>query len=168
MRTEGQVKQKLKQAQYRHLKRELRRKFGSGGSWPPEEVEKSKAVLRQFFSTATIPEVAQNYPDVAALMWVLGDQSDQDLLPYEQALVGRMGGVLLWADSEEGADVAREMIDKIVEAATREQEPSDPMNLQDDKGRTLMESGVTVVPVLTPDWPSPPRIKKSWWQRLFG
>ena len=74
---------------------------------------------------------------------------------------------MLWADSDEDADLARSMIDKIVDAATREPDPPEPMTLQTEEGRTLIESGTRVVPVLVDETALEP-VKKSWWQRLFA
>jgi hypothetical protein len=170
VKSEGEIRRKIKQAQFRHVKRVLRGQFPTGGIWPKDEVDRIKGEYREFFSSSPLHVIAKDFPDVAALMWALGGPPDQPVVvkPSDEWLVGRMGGVMLWASSKEEADVARAMIDKIVDAATREQEPSEPMNLQDDKGRTLMESGVTVVPVLTPELPVLPPVKRSWWQRLFA
>jgi hypothetical protein len=99
-------------------------------------------------------------------MWVLQEQPDQPLV-VNGSLVGRMGGVMLWADSDEDADLARSMIDKIVDAATRDPDPPEPMTLQTEDGRTLAESSTSVVPVPVGETDLEP-VKKSWWQRLFG
>lgn len=163
----GEIRRKIQQAQYRHVKRVLCSRFPPGEDWPKGEVARIKAEYRDFFSKSPIHVIAKDFPDVAALMWALGDQPDQPLV-VNGSLVGRMGGVMLWADSDEDADLARSMIDKIVDAATREPDPSEPMGLQTEDGGPLMESGVTVVPVLTPELPVLPPIKKSWWQRLFA
>jgi len=144
MKTEGETRRKLQQAQYRHVKKILRARFRhlGKGEWPSKEVESIKSDYREFFSVSPVHVIAQQFPDVAALMWVLDYQPDQPLMP-NGSLVGRMGGVTLWADSEEEAEQARSMIDKIVEAATSEPE----------------------LPVLSQELPP---VKKSWWQRLFG
>jgi len=140
MRDVGTIRQKLKQAQYRHLKRALCERFKSGEEWPKDEVAATKAEYRVFFSTSSIPLIAKDYPDVAALMWVLEDQPDEPLA-INGTLVGRIGGVMLWADTGDDADHARGLIDRIVEAATNA-----PTDLS-----------------------GPVRVEKSWWQRwLFG
>jgi len=139
MRSEGEIRQKVKQAQYRHVKRILCSRFPPGEDWPKDEVDKIKAEYRDFFSTSPIHVIAKDYPDVAALMWVLQEQPDQPLV-VNGSLVGRMGGVMLWADTDDDASRARTMIDRVVDAATREPE--------------------------APQLPVP--VKRSWWQRLFG
>jgi hypothetical protein len=166
VKSEGEIRRKIKQAQFRHVKRVLCSRFPTGEVWPKDEVDRIKGKYREFFSSSPVHVIAKDFPDVAALMWALGEQPNQPVVvtPPDGWLVGRMGGVMLWADSEEEANVARDLIDKIVEAATREPEPSEPMTPQEGKGRTLVKSGVTVVPVLTPEMPL---VKKSWWQRLF-
>jgi hypothetical protein len=117
MRDMGAIRQKLKQAQYRHLKRVLCERFPSNEEWPREEVEKIKSEHRTFFATASLAAIARDFPDVAALMWVLEDQPDQPLV-INGTLVGRIGGVMIWADTNEDADHARCLIDRIVDAAT--------------------------------------------------
>ena len=146
MRSEGSIRQKLKQAQYRHVKRVLSERFPPGEDWPREEVESIKSEYREFFSNSPVHIVAKDFPDVAALMWVLEDQPDNDLV-VRGSLVGKMGGVLLWADSEEEARLARSMIDRIVEEAT--------------KPPAMVEPEVVEPTEIAP-------VKKSWWQRLFG
>ena len=148
MKSEGEIRRKIKQAQFRHVKRVLCGRFPPGEDWPKDEVSRIKGEYRDFFSNSPLHIIAKDFPDVAALMWALGEQPDQPLV-VNGSLVGRMGGVMLWADSDEDADLARSMIDKIVDAATRESDPP--------------EIGTSVA-VITPETP----IKKSWWQRLFG
>ena len=160
----GEIRRKIQQAQYRHVKRVLCSRFPPNEDWPEAEVGRIKSEYRDFFATSPLHIIAKDFPDVAALMWALGEQPDQPLV-VNGSLVGRMGGVMLWADSDEGADVARAMIDKIVGAATREPEPVTPHT---GDGRTLIESGSRVTPCLTPELPVLPPIKKSWWQRLFA
>jgi hypothetical protein len=137
MKDDSEIRQKLKQAQYRHVKRILRGKFPRGVDWPKDEVEDIKDEYRAFFQEAQLHEIARDFPDVAALMWVLEEQPDQALV-VNGTLVGSMGGVMLWADSDEDADAARGMIDQIVDLVAHE-------------------------PQLTTDHP-----QKSWWRRLFG
>jgi len=139
MKSEGEIRQKIKQAQYRHVKRILCSRFPPGEDWPKDEVDKIKAEYRDFFASSPIHVIAKDYPDVAALMWVLQEQPDQPLV-VNGSLVGRMGGVMIWADTDEDATRARTMIDRVVDAATREPE--------------------------APQLPVP--VKRSWWQRLFG
>lgn len=166
MRSESEIRQKLKQACFRHVKRDLRESFPAGDDWPREDVEAIKSEFRRFIATAPIHEIARRYPDVAALMWVLGEQPDQPLAA-NGSLVGRMGGIMLWADSEDDADVARSMIDKIVDAATRDPNPPEPMTLQAKEDRTSIEIDTSVVPVVVDERALEP-VKRSWWQRLFG
>lgn len=137
MKDDSEIRQKLKQAQYRHVKRILRGKFPRGVDWPKDEVEGIKDEYRAFFQEAPLHEIARDFPDVAALMWVLEDQPDQALV-VNGTLVGSMGGVMLWADSGDEADTARGMIDQIVGGLV----PSEPQT--------------------TTEHP-----QKSWWRRLF-
>lgn len=119
MRDASDVRQKLKQAQFRHVKRVLRRQFAaipSGGEWPREEVEKTKAEYREFFATRAIHEIAREFPDVAALLWVLEDRPDEPLA-VNGTLVGSMGGILLWADTDEDAHNARDLIERLAAEA---------------------------------------------------
>ncbi len=164
MKSDSEIRRKIKQAQFRHVKRVLRSRFPPGEKWPKDGVEEVKAEYRDFFSNSPLHIIAKDFPDVAALMWVLGEQPGQPLV-VNGSLVGRMGGVMLWADSDEDADLARSMIDKVVDAATRESDPPESMT---PHRRTLVESGTRVVPVLTPELPVLPPVKKSWWQRLFA
>ncbi len=147
MKTEGDIRRKIKQAQYRHVKRVLCSRFPPNEEWPKEVVSEIKAEYRDFFSKSPLHVIAKEYPDVAALMWVLGDHPDQPLA-VNGSLVGRMGGVMLWADSDEDAEIARGLIDRVIEVAARGSEPVIPPT----------EDGIV---------PLPP-IKRSWWQRLFG
>ena len=165
MKSDSEIRRKIKQAQFRHVKRVLRSRFPPGEKWPKDGVEEVKAEYRDFFSNSPLHIIAKDFPDVAALMWALGDQPDQPLV-VNGSLVGRMGGVMLWADSDEDADLARSMIDKIVDAATREPDPSEPKTLQIN-GTQLHRSGTLVVPVLVGEADLEP-VKKSWWQRLFA
>ena len=98
MRDRSEIRQKIKQAQFRHTKRELVARFGKG-EWPAEEVTSFKKGKRDFFAHASIPEIAKDYPDVAALLWALGERGVEEGLMAEATLVGRMGGVFLWADT---------------------------------------------------------------------
>ncbi len=116
MRSQGEIRHKLKQAQFRHLKRELLKRLPAGEDWNPEEVTQIKSETRAFFSTAPIHEIAQKYPDVAALLWVLGEQRDEPLV-VNGSLVGSMDGVMLWADDEEQAVHARRLLDALAEEA---------------------------------------------------
>ena len=125
MRDASEIRQKLKQAQYRHVKRILRGKFPRGEDWPKREVEEIKDEYRDFFQDAPLHEIARDFPDVAALMWVLEDQPDQ-ALAVNGTLVGSMGGVMLWADTDDDADRARAMIDKIVDTAVQSSEDDPP------------------------------------------
>jgi len=138
MKDPSEIRQKLKQAQYRHVKRILRGRFPQGADWPRGEVDEIKDEYRAFFQEAPLHEIARDFPDVAALMWVLEDQPDQALV-VNGTLVGSMGGVMLWADSGDEADTAREMIDQIIGDLV-------PRDSQ-----------------LATDHP-----QKSWWRRLFG
>ncbi len=121
MRDASEIRQKLKQAQYRHVKRILRQRFPRGEDWPKAEVEEIKDEYRTFFQDAALHEIARDFPDLAALMWVLEEQPDQALV-VNGTLVGSMGGVMLWADSDDEADQARVMIDKIVSTAVQTSE----------------------------------------------
>ena len=141
MRDLGEIRQKIKQAQYRHVKRILCGRFPPNEEWPKAEVEKIKAEYREFFASSPIHVIAKDFPDVPALMWVIQEQPDQPLA-VNGTLVGRMGGVMLWADTDDDATHARQLIDRVIDAATRDSEP-------------------------TLQLPAP--VKKTWWQKwLFG
>lgn len=116
MKSAGEIRQKIKQLQYRHVKRALCEKFPSGEDWPKDEVDDMKSQFREFFNNSPVQVISRDYPDVAALMWALEEQPDCTLM-VDSTLVGRMGGVLIWADDGEDASVARSLIDRIVEAA---------------------------------------------------
>lgn len=137
MRDPSEIRQKLKQAQYRHVKRILREQFSSNGEWPKKEVARIKQEYKEFFLNSPLHEIARDFPDVAALMWVLDQRPDEPLAP-NGSMVGAMGGVLLWADTNEDADYARELIERVMEQALH-----------------------------TPP-PTPDPVKKSWWERIFG
>ena len=92
-------------------------------------------------------------PDVAEKLRTLRQQADpvsearqEDLVPGG-TVVGKMGGVLLWADTPEEADRAREMIDLLADAI----KPSDEgeMDLSDNGAGVLTGT------------------RQSWWQRIF-
>tara|TARA_B100001939_G_scaffold316628_1_gene302680 strand:- start:602 stop:988 length:387 start_codon:yes stop_codon:yes gene_type:complete len=117
MRSEGDVKQKLKQAQYRHLKKALRKYFPSNEEWDRAAVQQVKAEFKELLATAPLHKIAKEFPDVAALMWVL-EQQEEELVPGA-TLVGSLGGVFLWADTPEQATKAREILDRL---ATQEPE----------------------------------------------
>ena len=109
MRTAGEIKQKLKQAKFRHVKRLILERFGKESA-DREEIELLK---RQVYAIFDSPPhiVAREFPDVAALMWVLdGDSSD---FVADSTLVGTLDGVMLWADSEGEATHARELLDAL-------------------------------------------------------
>lgn len=84
-----------------------------------QEVAKVKEDFREFVDSGDLPAIASKFPDVAALLWVLGDPEDEREAFPENCLVGKMGGVPLWAASEEEAKIARELIGRVVEEATR-------------------------------------------------
>jgi|TARA_R110000824_G_scaffold48399_25_gene136756 hypothetical protein len=121
MRSEGEVRHKLKQVQYRHLKRALRKFFPSNEEWDREAVQKVKTQFKELLATSTIHEIAKDFPDVAALMWVLNESGEsEDTLVAGASLVGSLGGVFLWADTPEQATKVREILDSF---AAQETEP---------------------------------------------
>jgi len=145
VRSASAIHHKIRQAQYRHVKRALRARFPRGEDWDKGEVAQVKAEFREFFGKAPLHEIARDCPDVAALLWVSG--SRQENLVPGGTLVGKMGGVLLWADTPEGADRAREMIDLLADASKS----------SDEEDASLPDNGAGV--------PTAPR--QSWWQRIF-
>lgn len=178
MRDEGEIRQKLKQAQFRHLKRVLRSRFASKEDWPKDEVAEIKSEVKEFFQTAPLHEIAAKYPDVAALLWVLDARDSNPLVPGG-TLVGRMDGVVLWADTESEADHARSAIDQLVASVSSVPPVSGPP--PSDRDTTDPD------PDPDPDWDDPPEFfavptedldhqppsqekgcKLSWWQRWFG
>ena len=117
MKGVGEIRQKLKQAQYRHLKRILRKRLPADEDWDRVIVQEIKTELREFFTTAPLHEIAQRFPDVAALLWVLAERDSEDLVP-DGTLVGSLDGVFLWADTAEKADRARDVLDTLAEKTT--------------------------------------------------
>ena len=69
MKSESAISHKIRQVQYRHVKRELRSRFPKGETWDKDEVDQVKAEFREFFAQAPLHEIAREYPDVAALLW---------------------------------------------------------------------------------------------------
>lgn len=126
MKTDGEIRQKIKQAQFRHIKRILRESMPEGEVWPRSEVENIKNHYKEFFSSAPVHVIAKDFPDVAALMWVLGDHPDCCLV-VGGSLVGSLGGVFLWADSDQEGEVARSIIDNFVSSlvSSRQTPPSE-------------------------------------------
>ena len=113
MRSEGDVKQKLKQVQYRHLKKVLRKLFPPDEEWDRSKVQEVKAEFKTAIATAPLHEIAKDFPDVAALMWVLDAETAQEDLVPGSTLVGSLAGVFLWADTPEQATKARDILDKL-------------------------------------------------------
>jgi hypothetical protein len=162
MKTEGQIKQKLKQAQFRHVKRLLRKRFPPGsGPWPEEEVRALKGEYREFFSTAPLPEIAQDFPDVAALLWILNGRPDEPLVP-NGSLVGSLGGVMLWADGEAEAVTARALLDRVFEELLKPR----------IKPNTLVVGGPDSsfeLPLSNGALPAQGQpVAQSWWKRWFS
>jgi len=136
MKPEGQVRHKLVQVRFRHLKREIRgglsrrpqncvhngivnspsgplgvclKGSDSPVSWegsPCDErlggdsraakcpyfaCSRTKETLREgfdgFLSDASLPEIAERYPDMAALMWVLEEDAPPPVPPSEESEV---------------------------------------------------------------------------------
>jgi len=116
MRSRGEILQKIKQAKYRHLKRLLLASFPRGEDWDPQEVREKKEEIYALLN-APLPALAKSFPDVAALCWVV-DPEDTSFVPGA-TLVGSMDGVLLWADTEEEASHARELLDSLAEVASQ-------------------------------------------------
>jgi hypothetical protein len=127
MRDASEIQQKLKQAKYRHVKRILRQRFPSNGEWPPDEVAQIKQEYRELWQKAPLHEIARDFPDVAALMWVMGDQRPDEPLAPNGSMVGAMGGVLLWADTDEDAHYARELIERVMNQALTQTTHPDPV-----------------------------------------
>lgn len=168
MKSEGAVRQKLKQVRFRHAKRELDAALtrtsatcehnvvldvlGVGevgvcslkagvlcdaardADLAPECLSYScrytkegmKGVLEAAFD-APISEVAVKYPDAAALMWVLTDESPTDTPPAPMndpfgesgVLVGTFFGVQVWAGSIEERIFLATSLNDLVESEAR-------------------------------------------------
>jgi hypothetical protein len=109
MKSPGEVRQKLKQVRYRHFKRLLLMSFPSGGGdWDGDEVSAKKDEIAKLLSQPA-PSLAREFPDLAALVWVL--EEDSPPTSGETLLVGSLDGVLLWADTEEEASHVRHLLD---------------------------------------------------------
>jgi hypothetical protein len=124
MRTQGDIRQKIKQAQFRHVKRILKSTLPKGEEWTREEVESIKDQYKEFFSSSPIHVIAKDFPDVAALMWVLDDHPECCLIP-DGSIVGSLGGVILWADSESEAESARSTMESIINSAVQKTKSED-------------------------------------------
>ena len=110
-------------------------------------MDQVKAEFREFFAQAPLHEIAREYPDVAALLWAAGARPE-DWVPGA-TLVGKMGGISLWADTPEEAGQAREMID-LLAAAQR--------SATDSQGSPESPSNGSGIPSAAP---------QTWWQRWF-
>ena len=113
MRSAGDVKQKIKQAQYRHLKKILRKMFPADEEWDRAQVQEVKAKFKELLATAPLHQIAHDFPDVAALMWVLNEETEPEDFVPGATLVGSLGGVFLWADTPEKAAKARSILDSL-------------------------------------------------------
>ena len=82
-----------------------------------EEIELLKMQVYAIFDSPP-HMVAREFPDVAALMWVLDGEGDHDFM-VEATLVGTLDGVMLWADTEEGAIHARNLLDAVATKSTK-------------------------------------------------
>jgi hypothetical protein len=92
--------------------------------------------------------IAKEFPDVAALMWVLGEQPDEPFVPGG-SMVGKLGGVILWADTPEEAEKVRLTIEKLIEGGNQVNLVSSPTTIVTSPSDQIVA-------------------KKSFWQRLFG
>lgn len=84
-----------------------------------------KEEFREFFSTASLAEIAREYPDVAALMWVLGDEDiptrdveipeneDWDTHPKPNRPSLHVQGVRVYLDSDEDRERLAETFDAV-------------------------------------------------------
>lgn len=111
MRTIGEVRQKFKQARYRHFKKLLLASLPSEGDWDPDEAALKKEEVAKILSQPT-HILAQRFPDLAALLWVLGEDSGSPFVPGA-TLVGSLDGVLLWADTEDEAAHVRDLLNSL-------------------------------------------------------
>lgn len=168
MRRSGEIRQKLKQAQYRHLKRKLLLELPAEEDWPQEDVDKIKGGFREFLSTAPLHEIARLYPDIAALLWVLEEMPDEPLA-VNGTLVGRIGGVDLWADTEDDASYARSVIDQLVEIAQKNSLPKEEVPHKENHPKDAPpEHPIVPSDALVPLNMQKPGFFKGFWQRLFG
>ena len=78
MKSEGEIRYKLRQARFRYLKEAL-------SNAQEDEIETLKSEIKDFFRTRSAAEVAVKFPDVAALMWVLDGSSsiESEVFPNE-------------------------------------------------------------------------------------
>ena len=126
MKSDGNVRHKLKQVKFRHAKHEIEdlltpsptnctynisegefhkcslqeqpmvicdKRYGglevaSGcpNFQPKYTKEQIKESLSNFFLNSSIPEIARRYPDMAALLWVLGDPEDRTELLGDETI----------------------------------------------------------------------------------
>ena len=59
MKSESAISHKIRQVQYRHVKRELRSRFPKGETWDKDEVDQVKAEFREFFAQIDLLAAAQ-------------------------------------------------------------------------------------------------------------
>lgn len=156
MKSKGQILQKIKQASYRHLKRELSRLLSQrsfncqnnrlvklpqeigeirvcaldcqicdpasddrakscGLFEPKHDKDEIRESLKRFFLERPVNELAVRFPDVAALLWTILDDSDPqrgDLLP-DACPTHSLFGVPLWVDKEEDLQGVREYLERL-------------------------------------------------------
>jgi hypothetical protein len=132
MKSDGAIRHKARQVAYRHLKRRLQEQLDSHD--PSLTKETIKEEFRQFLATAPLHEIASEFPDLAALLWVLdGEGAGREIEVEEENWEKKSPvfpvtveeGLVLEAKTKEDADEA-EFILRDIRAkatwATREQE----------------------------------------------
>jgi len=75
MRSEKEVRNKIKQVRFRYLKKAIRKalsEFPSNDDGAKEIKKKIENEFDLFLATASPAEIAYRFPDMAALSWVLG------------------------------------------------------------------------------------------------
>jgi hypothetical protein len=126
MKSDGNVRHKLKQVKFRHTKHEIEdllspspanctynigegdfhkcslqeqpmvicdKRYGGlevasscPNFQPKYDKEQIKESLSNFFLNSSIPDIARRYPDMAALLWVLGDPEDRTELLGDEVI----------------------------------------------------------------------------------
>jgi len=132
MKSDGAIRHKAQQVAYRHLKKRLESRLTSHESSQTKDAIKEE--FRQFLASAPLHEIASEFPDLAALLWVLdGEAAGRDITVEEENWEKKVPtfpvaveeGLLLEArtkeDAEEATFVLRDIRAKAT-WATREQE----------------------------------------------
>lgn len=134
-----------------------------------QDKETIKEGFREFLTTAQLHEIAIEFPDLAALLWVLQEEAPNREVDLEEGwqdtpekLVGdswiELNGLRVWIGSPE----AKEAIETLLRECRTPLE-NEITRLQSEKDRLELELQETQFSLSAPKEPS-----VSWWNRLLG